>query len=319
MASRSTLSRAFGRNAPLLVVIALILLLVLIGGVMTDRFLTTRNLVNIFEQSTGLGLVSLGQTLVILTGGIDLSLGSVMSLAATLSSGIINKDPALMITVLPMVIVLATAIGALNGALIDRLGVHPLIVTLGTGTVVQGMILLYAMTPIGAMPVEMGVLSYGRFLGLPIGASLMVLAFILAALWLRYTGTGRDVYAFGDDPAAARLLGINRLKLLMIVYGLCGFFAAIAGIYVAVRLGVGSPYLGQNYTLASITPVVVGGTMLSGGRGGVIGSLLGVFLVSVLNNLLNFMQVSTHIQLVAQALIIIAAVSVYLDAKRRMA
>ncbi|MDO8327589.1 MAG: ABC transporter permease [Cypionkella sp.] len=319
MASRSTLSRAFGRNAPLLVVIALILLLVLIGGVMTDRFLTTRNLVNIFEQSTGLGLVSLGQTLVILTGGIDLSLGSVMSLAATLSSGIINKDPALMITVLPMVIVLATAIGALNGALIDRLGVHPLIVTLGTGTVVQGMILLYAMTPIGAMPVEMGVLSYGRFLGLPIGASLMVLAFILAALWLRYTGTGRDVYAFGDDPAAARLLGINRLKLLMIVYGMCGFFAAIAGIYVAVRLGVGSPYLGQNYTLASITPVVVGGTMLSGGRGGVIGSLLGVFLVSVLNNLLNFMQVSTHIQLVAQALIIIAAVSVYLDAKRRMA
>lgn len=319
MATRSTLSRAFGRNAPLLVVIALILLLVLIGGVMTDRFLTTRNLVNIFEQSTGLGLVSLGQTLVILTGGIDLSLGSVMSLAATLSSGIINKDPALMITVLPMVIVLATAIGALNGALIDRLGVHPLIVTLGTGTVVQGMILLYAMTPIGAMPVEMGVLSYGRFLGLPIGASLMVLAFILAALWLRYTGTGRDVYAFGDDPAAARLLGINRLKLLMIVYGLCGFFAAIAGIYVAVRLGVGSPYLGQNYTLASITPVVIGGTMLSGGRGGVIGSLLGVFLVSVLNNLLNFMQVSTHIQLVAQALIIIAAVSVYLDAKRRMA
>ncbi|EKD59650.1 MAG: Monosaccharide-transporting ATPase [uncultured bacterium] len=300
-------------------VIALILLLVLIGGVMTDRFLTTRNLVNIFEQSTGLGLVSLGQTLVILTGGIDLSLGSVMSLAATLSSGIINKDPALMITVLPMVIVLATAIGALNGALIDRLGVHPLIVTLGTGTVVQGMILLYAMTPIGAMPVEMGVLSYGRFLGLPIGASLMVLAFILAALWLRYTGTGRDVYAFGDDPAAARLLGISRLKLLMIVYGMCGFFAAIAGIYVAVRLGVGSPYLGQNYTLASITPVVVGGTMLSGGRGGVIGSLLGVFLVSVLNNLLNFMQVSTHIQLVAQALIIIAAVSVYLDAKRRMA
>lgn len=319
MATRSTLSRAFGRNAPLLVVIALILLLVLIGGVMTDRFLTTRNLVNIFEQSTGLGLVSLGQTLVILTGGIDLSLGSVMSLAATLSSGIINKDPALMITVLPMVIVLATAIGALNGALIDRLGVHPLIVTLGTGTVVQGMILLYAMTPIGAMPVELGVLSYGRFLGLPIGASLMVLAFILAALWLRYTGTGRDIYAFGDDPAAARLLGINRLKLLMIVYGLCGFFAAIAGIYVAVRLGVGSPYLGQNYTLASITPVVVGGTMLSGGRGGVIGSLLGVFLVSVLNNLLNFMQVSTHIQLVAQALIIIAAVSVYLDAKRRMA
>lgn len=319
MASRSTLSRAFGRNAPLLVVIALILLLVLIGGAMTDRFLTTRNLVNIFEQSTGLGLVSLGQTLVILTGGIDLSLGSVMSLAATLSSGIINKDPALMITVLPMVIVLATAIGALNGALIDRLGVHPLIVTLGTGTVVQGMILLYAMTPIGAMPVEMGVLSYGRFLGLPIGASLMVLAFILAALWLRYTGTGRDVYAFGDDPAAARLLGISRLKLLMIVYGMCGFFAAIAGIYVAVRLGVGSPYLGQNYTLASITPVVVGGTMLSGGRGGVIGSLLGVFLVSVLNNLLNFMQVSTHIQLVAQALIIIAAVSVYLDAKRRMA
>jgi ribose transport system permease protein len=316
---RSAIKRLFGNHSPLLVVIALMILLVVIGGMLTDRFMSTRNFTNVFEQSAGLGLTSLGQTLVTLTGGIDLSVGSMMSLVATLASGLINKDMTQVVWVIPMLLAMATALGALNGILVFRLGVHPLIVTLGTGTIIQGVILLYSLTPIGGMPLAMEVIAYGRVLGLPIGALAMVLIFLAMAFWLRYTRLGRDVYAFGDDPEAARLFGVNRERLLIVVYGMSGFFAALAGIYLAVRLGVGSPYLGANYTLASITPVVVGGTMLSGGRGGVIGTLLGVFLVSLLNNLLNFMQVSTHIQLVAQSLIIIAAVSIYIDNKRRVA
>ena len=318
-AGPSALRRAAGSNAALLAVIALILLLTIIGGFVSDRFATPRNLANVFEQSAGLGLVSLGQTLTVLTGGIDLSVGSMMSAAATFASGLVDGSLLRALWVIPLLLVVAAAIGAANGLLIHALRVHPLIVTLGTGTVLQGVVLLYSLTPTGSMPFELEFVSYGRVLGLPVAALVMVGLFVLVAFWLRSTQLGRDVYALGDDEEAARLMGVNQRLVLMTVYGASGFFAALAGIYLAIRFGVGGPYQGANYTLASITPVVVGGTMLSGGRGGVIGTLFGVVLVGLLNNLLNFMQVSTHYQLVAQGLIIIAAVSIYVERKRGLA
>ena len=318
-AGPSAFRRAAGSNAALIAVIALILLLTAIGGFVSDRFTDPRNLANVFEQATGLGLVSLGQTLTVLTGGIDLSVGSMMSTVAVFASGLIDGSLVRAAWVIPLVLLAAAAVGAGNGLLIDALRVHPLIVTLGTGTVLQGVVLLYSLTPVGSMPFELEVVSYGRLLGLPIGAVIMAGLFVLVALWLRYTSAGRDVYALGDDEDAARLMGVNRRRVLMTVYGASGFFAGLAGVYLAIRFGVGAPYQGANYTLASITPVVVGGTMLSGGRGGVIGTLFGVILVGLLNNLLNFMQVSTHYQLVAQGLIIIAAVSIYVERKRGLA
>lgn len=316
---RPRLKQFFGRNAPLLVVIVLIIAMVIAGAMMTGRFLTLRNFTNIVEQSTGLGLVSLGQTFAVLTAGIDLSVGSVMSLASTLASGLIDKDLAQAVWVIPMLLMLCAVIGMLNGLLIFRLGIHPLIVTLGTGTVLQGITLLYALSPVGGMPRALEFVAYETVLGVPFGAGCMMLLFVLAAVFLGYTRAGRDIYAFGDDAEAARLVGINRQRVLLVVYGFSGLMAGVAGIYLAIRFGVGQPYLGVNYTLASITPVVVGGTMLSGGRGGVLGTLLGVFLVGVLNNLLNFLQVSTHFQLVAQGAIIIAAVSIYVDNRRSRA
>ncbi|MCR9122548.1 MAG: ABC transporter permease [Phyllobacteriaceae bacterium] len=316
---RSNLRRALSSNGALLAVIALLILLVLVGAGLNDRFATVSNLTNVFEQSAGLGLVSLGQTLTVLTAGIDLSVGSMMSLISTLASGLIDGDLARAAWVIPALLVLAAAIGGGNGLLIHWLGVHPLIVTLGTGTVMQGVVLLYSLTPTGAMPFELEWIAYDRFLGLPIGATITVLLFVLVALMLRYTTIGRDVYAYGDDPEAARLMGISQRKVLIFVYAMSGFFAGLAGLYLSIRFGIGDPYQGQNYTLASITPVVVGGTMLTGGRGGVIGTLFGVLLVSLLNNLLNFLQVSTHLQLVVQGLIIIAAVSIYIERKRGLA
>lgn len=316
---RPRLKRFFGKNAPLLVVILLIIAMVIAGALMTGRFLTVRNFTNIVEQSTGLGLVSLGQTFAILTAGIDLSVGSVMSLASTLASGLIDKDVAQAIWVIPALLVVCALIGMLNGLLISRLGIHPLIVTLGTGTVLQGATLLYALSPVGGMPRVLEFVAYETVLGVPVGAAIMMVLFLIAAIFLGYTRPGRDIYALGDDAEAARLVGINRQRVLLIVYGFSGLMAGLAGIYLAIRFGVGQPYLGVNYTLASITPVVVGGTMLNGGRGGVLGTLLGVFLVGVLNNLLNFLQVSTHFQLVAQGAIIIAAVSIYVDNRRSRA
>ncbi|MDL2398879.1 ABC transporter permease [Rhizobium mayense] len=306
-------------RAGIIVVIALLVVLLATGVLVSDRFGTSRNILNIYEQSTGLALVSLGQTLAVLTGGIDLSVGSIISLTSMLTSGQINGDQATVVPVIAGVLLLGIVIGAANGGVIILTGVHPLIVTLGTGAVIQGVALLYALGPIGKVPKGFDYFAYGRLAGgLSIGATVTVLLFILAAFLLARTRTGRHIYAVGDDPQAATLMGLPKTRIILLVYTLSGLFAALTGVYLVSRFGVGQPYTGANYTLASITPVVIGGTVLAGGRGGVLGTLLGVYLVSVLNNLLNFLGVSTHIQLVAQGLVIIAAVSVYVE-KRRIA
>ena len=308
-----------GPRTGLLVVLCLLLLLFIFGVAVSDRFATTRNILNVYEQSTGLALVSLGQTLTVLTGGIDLSVGSVISVTAMMVSGLINGDPSMVTPVIAGALVLGLLIGAANGGIVILTGVHPLIVTLGTGAVIQGAALLYSLGPIGKVPKGFDYFAYGRLPGgLSIGATFTVILFLLAAFLLGRTRMGRYIYAVGDDPHAATLMGLPKTRVILLVYTLSGMFAALTGIYLVSRFGVGQPYTGANYTLSSITPVVVGGTMLAGGRGGVMGTLLGVYLVSLLNNLLNFLDVSTHIQLVAQGLVIIAAVSVYVE-KRRIA
>lgn len=297
-------------------VVALIAVVCALGAALTDRFLSLGNFVNVYEQSTDLALVSLGQTLVILTGGIDLSVGSLISLTSCLTSGLINGDPNRVIAVVVTVLALGSVIGLLNAGLVIVLRIHPLIVTLGMSAILQGATLFYAMGPVGKVPRNFNFPAYGRIAGLPVGATIAVVLCILIALMLRYLPLGRQIYAVGDDDDAARLAGLRRSQVLLLVYGASGFCCAATGLYLVARFGAGQPYTGVNYTLTSITPVVLGGTALSGGRGGVIGTLFGAYLISLVNNLLNFMDVSKHYQLIAQALIIILAVSVYMDRRR---
>ena len=297
-------------------VLILIAAVSLVGGLVSDRFITLNNFLNVFEQTTDLALVSIGQTLTILSGGIDLSVGSLISLTSCLTSGLINNNPDRIIPVVIGVLALGMLVGFINAGLVVALRVHPLIVTLGMGAVLQGVTLLYALGPVGRVPRGFNFLAYGRVYGLPLGATIAVLLCLLIALALRNLPLGRQVYALGDDTNSARLVGLRRTRILMLVYGCSGFCCAATGLYLAARFGVGQPYTGVNYTLASITPVVLGGTLLSGGKGGVIGTLLGAFLIALLNNLLNFMDVSKHYQLVAQAVIIILAVSVYVERRR---
>ena len=306
------------KYASLAGVLVLIVMVSLVGALVSDRFLSLNNFLNVFEQTTDLALVSIGQTLTILSGGIDLSVGSLISLTSCLTSGLINNNPDRVIPVVIGVLALGTLVGCVNAGLVVVLRVHPLIVTLGMGAVLQGVTLFYARGPVGRVPRGFNFLAYGRVYGLPLGATIAVLLCLLIALVLRYLPLGRQIYALGDDANSARLVGLRRTRILMLVYGTSGFCCAATGLYLAARFGVGQPYTGVNYTLASITPVVLGGTLLSGGRGGVIGTLLGAFLIALLNNLLNFMDASKHYQLVAQALIIILAVSVYVE-RRRMA
>jgi ribose transport system permease protein len=317
-AAAATFTFLTKRQGGLLTVIGLILVLVVFGLIVSDRFGTMANARNVLEQSTALALVSLGQTLVIITGGIDLSVGSMVSLASVLLSGITNGDPTMMWVAIAVILAVGVLVGLINAGASIYLGVHPLIVTLGMGAILQGVTLLYTQTPIGKMPKGFGDIAYGRFFGLPIGAVFTIVVFALTAIFLRKVPLGRYIYATGDDAVGAQLMGLPRRKVLFFVYAFCGLMASVAAIFLVARLGSGQPYTGQNYTLTSITPVVVGGTLLSGGRGGVIGTLMGVYLVSLLNNLLNFLDLSTHYQLIVQGLIVIVAVSVYVENRKRV-
>ena len=313
------LRRMAASNAGLLIVLALLALMLLIGGIISDRFRSFGNLANVFEQSTGLALVSLGQTLTVLTGGIDLAIGSLISLIICLTAGLLDGDATYLYPVLAGMLVLGTLVGLINGLGVVVLRIHPLIVTLGMGAILQGITLLYSLGPVGSVPDGFDTIAYGTFGPLPAAAVVTILLYLATAFFLRSTRFGRYVYAVGDDANAAKLIGLPRTQVLLFVYGFSGFFASVTAIYLVARFGSGQPYAGANYTLASITPVVVGGTVLSGGRGGVMGTLFGVYLVSLLNNLLNFLDLSTYVQLMVQGLIIILAVSVYVEKRKGVA
>lgn len=306
-------------NTGIVSVLGLMLVLFIIGMTFTSEFGTVQNLANVFQQSTGLTIVSLGQTITLLTGGIDLSVGSLISLVSVLFSGYVDGDPGKVAYVAICVLLLSIVVGLINGALTVTLKVHPLIVTLGMGAILQGFTLLYTLSAIGSMPAGFDELHYGTLFGIPIAAAVMILVYLLVSMFFRYRTFGRYVYMVGDDPVAAQLMGLPRRKVIMFVYAFSALCAGVTGIYLAAQFGSAQPYAGANYTLASITPVVVGGTLLSGGRGGVIGTLLGVYLVSLLSNVINLLGVSTQYQMVIQGLIIIIAVSVYIEQRRRLA
>jgi ribose transport system permease protein len=319
-AARPATLAAIARRLPLslVIVVSLLLLLIAIGAALSDRFFTLNNFLNVFQQAAGLGFVSLGQTLVILTGGIDLSVGAMISLASNFTSGWINGNPDLVFPVVLGVIAMGAVIGGINGALSHYLRIHPLIVTLGMAAVLQGTTLLYSLAPAGRVPPEFEVLAYGRLFGLfSVGGLVMLALFALVGLFLHRTRTGLAIYAVGGDPRAARLLGISVARVMILVYALSGMLAAFAGIYFVSRMGSGDPWRGEGFELASITPVVVGGTVLAGGKGGVLGTLLGVYLISLLNNLLNFLDVSTFYQWIIQGLIIITAVAIHVERGRQ--
>lgn len=303
-------------NGAVYVMAVLLAALLVAGATVSDRFATAPNLLNVHQQATGLALVALGQTLAILTGGIDLSVGSLISVAATLTSGLADNPYGGWPTAIALVLVLSLAVGLANGLLVLWLRVHPLIVTLGMGAVLQGAILYYSTGPAGNVPDGFDALAYGRYAGIPVTATLVVLLYLGVSYFMRNMRLGRYVYMVGDDEYSATLSGIPRARVILFVYTMCALCAGLTGIYLAAQFGSGQPYLGANYTLASITPVVVGGTVLSGGRGGVIGTLLGVYLLSLLNNLINFAGIPSHYQLIVQGVAIIVAVSVNLQRKR---
>ncbi|UVK43842.1 ABC transporter permease [Mesorhizobium sp. AR07] len=299
------------------VIVALLLVVLAVaGGLLSDRFLTWRNIGNLFQQLIVLGMVSLGQTFVVLMGGIDLAIGSLVGALTVFLANFLEWRPDLVWLALPLALVAATGVGALSGLLTVVLRVHPLIVTLGMSSIIFGGTLMYRKEPGGSVPRAFADVAYAKVAGIPVSAIVLVAIFALAGLWLQRTRSGRSIYFVGGDREAARLNGLPVDRIVVLAYALSGLCAGIAAIFLTARTGVGDPRIGAALTLQSVTPVVVGGTILAGGRGGVLGTFLGVLLVTMLNSLLNFVNVSSYYQWVIQGLIIIIAVGIHTTRRR---
>jgi ribose transport system permease protein len=309
-APRVSFGRLFslrGATGPL---VGLVLLCIFLSFA-TDSFLSVRNLLNILDQITVLGIMAVGMTFVILIGGIDLAVGSVLALAMMVM-GYLSNDMGLPLQLAIVVALLVGAgSGAISGLLVTAFGVPAFIATLAMMSVARG---LANMITDGQQIVGfpgwfnlMAIIRYGGFLTLTV--ALMLVVFAIGWAFLRYTSAGRSLYAIGGNAEVARLAGIN-VKLATIgVYVVSGLLAGLAGVVLAARLDSVQPSSGFTYELDTIAAVVIGGTSLSGGTGGIPGTIIGVLIIGVLRNGLNLLGVSPFTQQVVIGVVIALAVA----------
>jgi ribose/xylose/arabinose/galactoside ABC-type transport system permease subunit len=285
-----------------------ILVLVVFASVASDSFLTQRNLINLSRQLVTNGLLSIGMLIVVLSGGIDLSVGSVVAVAGILSTGLQSSLP--LGVAIAIAIFIGIVVGLINGVLIAYFRLQPFIVTLATMGAVRGAIYIYSQTPqYASSDFFSTVLGAGRLFGLiPYTFLIFVLFLPIVAYFLNYTRPGRAIVAIGINAEAARLAGIDINKHIVSAYALSAFFAAVAGILLAAKLGLSQPSVGVAYELDAIAAVVIGGGILGGGGGTVAGMVGGVLALAIIDNALNLFNVQSYYQQVVKGLIILVAV-----------
>jgi fructose transport system permease protein len=299
--------------APAVSPLIALLIAVIIFSTQSDRFLTGRNFSLIVQQVMVVGTLAIGQTLIILTAGIDLSNGLISALGGVVMTkiAVVNGvDPVLAILI---GILVCTAFGAVNGLLITRLNLPPFIVTLGTLNIAFALVRIYSTQSITGLPDIQTVLGNTFLVGgtaISYGSVLMVALYLLTWYMLQNTAFGRHIYAVGNDPEAARLTGIPVKRVLLAVYTLAGVAYGIAALMLVARTGVGDPQAGQDANLESITAVVLGGTSLFGGRGNIMGTLLGVLIVGVFRNGLQLTGVPSIYQVLITGILVILAVAI---------
>jgi len=306
------------RHLPVLAypLIGMLLVCVVMSFANAD-FLSVANLLNIVRQVSINGVIAVGMTYVILSGGIDLSVGSILALSGTLTAGLLLAG---MSPVLAVAAGLASgvAVGVLNGVLVAYMGMPSIIVTLATMGIARGLALLYTGGyPIDGLPDGFGLLGRGKLLGVPYPVWLMLVVFALAWVLLARTPFGRYVHAIGGNEDATRLSGVRVKRNKLMVYAISGLTAAIAGLVLASRLMSGQPSAGVSFELDAIAAEVIGGTPITGGRGSVIGTLIGALTLGVLNNGLNMMGISPYLQIVIRGVIILFAIYVGRERIRR--
>ena len=288
-------------------------------SILEPRFLTTGNLVTILRQTSINAVIATGMTFVILVGGIDLSVGSVLGFTGAIAATMISGGTNIVVVILT-VLILGTFIGLVNGTLITVGRLQPFIATLGTVTLLRGLLLVLSQgKPIGTGTTAGSGLfnAIGRgFLGpVPIPVFLMLAIFLIAYYILNHTRIGRYIYSTGSNEEATMYSGIKTNRVKLFVYASSGMMASIAGILITARLGSAQPTAGAGYELDAIAAVVLGGTSMAGGIGTITGTAIGALIIGVLSNALNIMQVSSYYQDVAKGIVILIAV--LMDRKKK--
>lgn len=281
--------------------------MIVVSLFLTDRFLTVDNITNILRQSVPLGVVSLGLLFVILTGGIDLSVGSLMALVSV-TVALVVPEYGVGAGVIAG-IVAGTLLGAFSGALVAVFRIAPFIATLATMTVARGVALIVSKgQPIFIDDTAFNDFGVANWFGIPTTFYLLVACFLIALFLYRKTVFGRLTISIGSNETATRFAGIRVAYYKFGVYVLCGLACGIAGVVASTRTGVGSPILAIGFELDAIAAVVVGGASLAGGRGTVLNTLVGVMILSIISNVMNLMNIPGYHQQVVKGAIIIMAV-----------
>lgn len=272
-----------------------------------------QGIVGLLQRMVALGLVAVGQTFVILVGSIDLSVAALISAVAVLASHIMQGDPAMILPAIVICLGLCLVVGLVNGALVAYGGINPLIATLGTGLVIQGVLAASFGMLQGAVAREFQVVAYGGVLGVPYSILLLAALSLAAAFVLDRTLFGARIYAVGGNPDGARLAGIRTERVTLSAHVVASLFAGASGLYLAARLQSGTPWIGRDgiYDLESIAVTVIGGTILAGGKGGVAGTLAGVLLFASLDAGFNMLGIDAFLKQVLRGAIVVAAVAIH--------
>lgn len=295
--------------------IALILLVVIVS-VLNSRFLQVSNLMNLLRQLIINGFIALGMTYVILTGGIDLSVGSILAFTSAIFAGLMQNGMSPVLAII-LAIILGAILGFINGLLITKGKLAPFIVTLATMTIFRGATLVYTDgRPIAGQRDNFifAFLGRGKVFGIPFQVILFAIIFILLLILLKKTSLGRKVYAVGGNEKASYISGINIDRVKIFVYTISGILATISGLVLTSRLNSAQPTAGTAYEMDAIAAVVLGGTSMTGGSGFLVGTLIGILILGVLNNGLNLLGVSSFYQQIVKGVVILLAVLV--DRKR---
>ncbi len=305
------MSNFFRKHTQLVLIYGFLLLFIVVVSFLDENFLTGRNFKNLLLTGFPLLMVAFGQTLIILTKGIDLSLGGIVALCNVSCVVLMNPDsPVGFVAPVVATIVIGAACGALNGFVITRWRLAPIIVTLATSSMFSGLALFVLPTPGGKVHK-----AFAQFLGgdlgpIPVGLVLIVLCLVLIRLLTNETPFGKAARAIGGNEGAAYSTGIQVNKVKLLTYMLAGIFCAMAGIFLSAQMYSGDPTIGGSFATNSISATVVGGTMMSGAVGDPLGTVAGVFIIIIINNMLNLIGVSSFYQFVFQGVILILALAI---------
>ena len=287
--------------------VIIFVLLIIVSSIISPSFLTTRNIFNIMRQYTGLAVVSVGMLLVILTGGVDLSVGSVVALGSVLTGYFLQTMP--MLPALLCTVAFCSLSGVGTGFFVAIRKVPPFVATLAFMTIIRGITFIVSKgNPIRIYDEGIMYLDKDLFLGIPTLMFLVVIVFVIFFLILKYTVFGRLITAIGSNESAVRLSGITVQLYKYLVYIITAILCSLAGIVAAARAGLGSPQVGSGMELDAIAAVVIGGASLSGGKGSVINTLLGVFILGIIGNVMNLMNIAAYPHQVIKGIVILIAV-----------